>query len=197
MRKGDATRARMVETTARLLQAQGYHGTGLGQVLSEARAPKGSLYFHFPGGKEALAAEALRRAADAWRDAVLAVVEAAPRAADAVVALCDLLAARLEASGFADGCPIATVALEAAPTSDAIHETCAAAYGSWQAVIEARLRRDGRVGARARRQATLVLAAIEGALVLSKAGRSAAPLRRVGTELRAILKGRAGPPTGR
>jgi TetR/AcrR family transcriptional repressor of lmrAB and yxaGH operons len=189
MKKGDATRGRMIEATARLLQAQGYHGTGLGQVLSEARAPKGSLYFHFPGGKEELAAEALRRAAAEWRTAVLAVVTAAPSPYAAIKAVCELLATRLEASDFADGCPIATVALEAAPTSQAIHEACADAYRTWEGVIEDRLRAEGVPAARAERLSTVVLAAIEGALVLAKASRSAAPLRRVGAELPALLGG--------
>jgi len=188
MRKGDQTRGRMIDTAARLLQAQGYHGTGLGQVLAEARAPKGSLYFHFPGGKEELAAEALRRSAESWREAVLAVVHAAPSPLDAIRAVCELLATHLEASEFRDGCPIATVALEAAPTSQPLHEACAEAYRTWEGVIEERLRGEGMPAARAERIATLVLAAIEGALVLSKAARSATPLRKVGTELPALLR---------
>ena len=187
MKKGDQTRGRMIDTTARLLQAQGYHGTGLGQVLAEAKAPKGSLYFHFPGGKEELAAEALRRSAGEGREAVLAVVVAAPSPFAAIKSVCELLASRLEASDFVDGCPIATVALEAAPTSQMLHEACAEAYRTWEGVIEDRLRAEGVPAARAERIATTVLAAIEGALVLSKAARSATPLRRVGAELPALL----------
>jgi TetR/AcrR family transcriptional repressor of lmrAB and yxaGH operons len=177
----------MLDATARLLQSQGYHGTGLGQILDDARAPKGSLYFHFPGGKEELAAEALRRSAAAWRDAVLAVVEAAPTPVRAVRAVCELLASHLEASQFRDGCPIATVALEAAPTSQLIHEACAEAYRIWQGVLERRLQDLGAPAARAERLAITMLAAIEGAMVLAKAARSGEPLRQVGAELEALL----------
>jgi TetR/AcrR family transcriptional repressor of lmrAB and yxaGH operons len=187
MKKCEETRARMVDATARLLMTQGFHGTGLGQVLEEARAPKGSLYFHFPGGKEELAAEAVRKSAAAWREAVLAVVTASPNPLRAIRNVCELLATRLETSGFQDGCPVATIALEAAPTSDLIHEATHEAYRTWQGIIEGRMRALGVPAARAERLATTVLAAIEGALVLAKASRSGEPLRRVGTELETLL----------
>jgi len=187
VKKGDETRARMVDATARLLTTQGYHGTGLGQVLAEARAPKGSLYFHFPGGKEELAAEAVRRAAAEWREAVLAVVATAPNPLRAIRAVCELLASRLEASGFQDGCPVATIALEASATSDLICEATTEAYRTWQQLIEDRLRALGLPEARAARLATTVLAAVEGGLVLAKASRSGEPLRRVGAELEVLL----------
>ncbi len=188
MKKGTETRGRMVDTTARLLTTQGYHGTGLGQVLAEARAPKGSMYFHFPGGKEELAAEAVRRAAAEWRAAIAAVVDAAPSPLESIRAVCEMLAVRLESSAFLDGCPVSTVALEAAPTSQAIHEACAEAFMTWQLVIEDKLRAAGVPVARAERLATTLLAAIEGAMVLAKAARSGEPLRRVGAELPALLK---------
>lgn len=189
MRKGDDTRARMVATTARLLMTQGYHGTGLGQVLEEARAPKGSLYHHFPGGKEELAAEAVRRSAEEWRVAVLAVVEASPSPSPlrAVRAVCELLATRLEASAFRDGCPVATVALEASASSDLMHEACSEAYRTWQLVLADRLLAHGLPAARAARLGTTILAAVEGGLLLAKAARSGEPLRRVGEEIEALL----------
>ena len=54
------TRQRMLDTAADLFQSQGYHATGLTQLTTAGGAPKGSLYFHFPGGKEQLAAEAVQ-----------------------------------------------------------------------------------------------------------------------------------------
>jgi TetR/AcrR family transcriptional regulator, lmrAB and yxaGH operons repressor len=187
MKKGDETRGRLLSATAKLLQTQGFHGTGLSQVIDEARAPKGSLYFHFPGGKEELTAEALRRSADEWQEAVLAVLAGAPDPIAGVGAVCALLARTLEATAFRDGCPLATVALEASASSDRIHEVCAAAYGGWQRLIEAQLTGVGIDEPRAERLATFVLAAIEGALLLAKAHRSGEPLRRVGAELQAML----------
>ena len=62
------TRDRLIRTTSRLLRKQGYAATGLNQVMAEAEAPKGSMYFHFPGGKEELAAAALDRFSGRVRD---------------------------------------------------------------------------------------------------------------------------------
>ena len=58
------TRTRMLETTARLLQHRGYHGTALSDILEASGAPRGSLYFHFPSGKDQLVVEATRLAVE-------------------------------------------------------------------------------------------------------------------------------------
>ena len=54
------TRTRILETTALLLRQRGYHGTSLNDILSASAAPRGSLYFHFPGGKDQLVIEVTR-----------------------------------------------------------------------------------------------------------------------------------------
>ena len=149
------TRERMLETTGRLLQQQGYAATGLNQVVAESRAPKGSLYFHFPGGKEQLAAEALERSGSSWAGSLDDVLGSARTTAGAMKRWVRMLAAQLEASDYAAGCPVATVALEAAPRSDAI--------------------------------SVAAVAAIEGALVLSKSSRDITPLRKAETYLRDLL----------
>ena len=58
--KGERTRARLTAATAALLQKQGYHATGLAEIVATAGAPRGSVYFYFPGGKEALACAAIQ-----------------------------------------------------------------------------------------------------------------------------------------
>lgn len=185
------SRARFVETTAALLRRQGYHATGLAQVVEESGAPKGSLYFHFPGGKQELAAAALERSGQALHDELAAIVAAAASPAAAVRAVTRALADALEASRFQDGCPVATVALEAAAQVPVLQAACSAAYGRWQALIEGYLARAGVPAERARPLANLVLTAIEGALLLSRAHADAQPLRSVGDELARMLEAHA------
>ena len=61
------SRDRLLDAAVDLLQRQGYHGTGLNELLERSEAPRGSLYHYFPGGKEQIGAEAIGRAGRAGR----------------------------------------------------------------------------------------------------------------------------------
>jgi len=175
----------MLDTTATLLQRQGYHATGLNQIVAESGSPKGSMYFHFPGGKEQLAAEAIelagRRIVDALhhhsRESALASL-------DSYLAW---LARWLERTHFEQGCPIATVALEVGPTSALVGQACADAFDRLEGAVVEWLRADGYEEAHARDRAVLIYAAIEGALVLAKGRRSTEPLHRLRAALPQLL----------
>lgn len=172
--------------TGRLLRRQGYAATGLNEIVASSGAPKGSLYFHFPGGKEELAVAAMGLAGDQLRAAIEAIVDSSEDLGAALVALVDALAAGLEASDFQDGCPIATITLEAANGSQDVRDAAASAFGSWLAPLERRLVADGLGDVEAERRALLVLAAIEGALILARARRDLTPLAAVRDELVAL-----------
>jgi TetR/AcrR family transcriptional repressor of lmrAB and yxaGH operons len=181
------SRARMIDATAELLQKQGYAGTGLAEVLQVSGAPRGSLYFHFPGGKEQLACEALAASGESWKRRIEAVVDGIVDPGEATAAVCTLLARELETSNWQLGCPVATVALEAAAGSEAIRAACAAHYAGWEEIVRVRLVASGYQDAIARIAATLAISAIEGALLLARVYRSAEPLERVSLALRAQL----------
>src|SRR5947208_1901482 len=94
------TRRRMLESAAELFRTQGYHATGMTQRVSESRAPKGSLYFHFPGGKEQLAAEAVRLSGERLAGQFREITAAAPDPATAIDLIVAALAASLSESDF-------------------------------------------------------------------------------------------------
>lgn len=181
------TRQRMLDTAADLFQTQGYHATGLTQLTTAGGAPKGSLYFHFPGGKEQLAAEAVRLSSERTGTLLEAVLADAPDPATAIERAVEALGGFLTGSGFQRGCPLATVALDAAGTSEPIREACVDGYASWHGVLGEYFARQGLTAERADDLATVVLAAIEGGLLLARTRRDLAPLRAVATHLHTTL----------
>ncbi|GAA3529936.1 TetR/AcrR family transcriptional regulator [Nonomuraea rosea] len=177
--KGDQTRARLIDAARTLVEARGYYGTGLNEVIAAGHAPKGSLYHHFPGGKDQLTAEALTASAREIDALIKTLTEAAPSTQALLEAMLDALADRMEEAGYNKGCPIATVALEVAATHDELQKVCADAYGGWQRALTDRLILDGRAPGPADDLACCLLAMIEGALVLARARRSREPIQKV------------------
>lgn len=177
----------MLRTAAELFRAQGFHATGLNQVLAEGGAPKGSLYFHFPGGKEQLAVEAVAYGGAVLREAIEVLLADAPDAVSGVDGLVDALSGEMVRSGFRLGCPVGVIAQDTVDI-DAIRSACAAAFESWRAAIEDFLVGQGVSRKVAPGLATTVLAAIEGAQLLARSQQDVAPLRSVGESLRGLVR---------
>lgn len=178
---------RMLRQTAALLRIQGYHATGLNQVINESGAPKGSLYFHFPGGKEQLAAEAIALSGAELDATYSEVLRNAPTPGEGVARVIELLGEHLVESGFTRGCPVATTALDAASTSEPIRKACDDAFTGWQHTLTTYLTDKGIPGAEA--LSTVVLAAIEGALLLARTRHDLGPITAVAAHLRAVVDG--------
>src|SRR5262249_2434371 len=177
------TRRLRLKTTARLFQRQGYAATGLNQVLAESGAPKGSLYFHFPGGKEQLAAESITISGTRAGEQMAAIVSAAEDPAAAFSGLASLFAANLSESGFHDGCPVATVALEAAADSEAIRSCCESVYGTWAEGLSVALERWGVAPQDCLPVSELAISALQGAILLAKIRRDPTVLHSVARQL--------------
>lgn len=180
------TRQRLLDTAAELFHAQGYHATGLNQLVVASGAPKGSLYFHFPGGKEQLAADAMRLSGARLCEALREVVTGAEDIDSAIRAVVELLIGMLTESDFERGCPLAAVTLDATG-SEPIRQACAEGYESWRALIVDLLNEHGMTADRATETATVALASIEGGLLLAKATRDPAPLQAVADHLCATI----------
>lgn len=187
-KKGEQTQERILTATLDLIERQGFHNTGLQQILKASGAPKGSLYFHFPGGKDQLVAGALTQGARAIQALLQQAFSQAPSLPDALVFVVRGLEARLQASDFQKGCPVATVALEVSDEHPDVQHACEQAYGGWLDTITAALERGGWPVERARADASVTLAAIEGALILARVRRSVQPLHDVCQALVAQLQ---------
>jgi TetR/AcrR family transcriptional repressor of lmrAB and yxaGH operons len=181
------TRQRMLHTTAKLLRQQGYHGTGLNQIVAEADAPKGSMYFHFPGGKAQLAAESLDYFADRVIGRMGALIAEKGNAADAVVEYLTAAAAGFEKVGYGGGCALATVSAEAAPSEPLLAAATGRAFLAWIKMLAKDLEREGHDPDEADRRATAAIALIEGAIVMTRGMQNAEPLLDCRDAARLIL----------
>lgn len=182
------TRDRLVEVSATLLQRQGLAGTGIKQILAEAGAPYSSLYHHFPGGKDELAAAAVRASGARYQELVEAVWDDAPDLLSGVAAVFDGAAQTLRSTDFAVACPIATVALEVATTNEPLRLAIAEIFTAW---IEAAVRRfeDELVpAAEARLLALTLISLLEGAFILSQTLRSTEPVLDAGTAAATVVR---------
>jgi TetR/AcrR family transcriptional regulator, lmrAB and yxaGH operons repressor len=183
--KGERTRKKLVDATAVLLRKQGYHATGLSAIVDESGAPRGSVYFYFPGGKDELAVAAIEQAGIEWRTRLEAAIANAKDLGGAIDAIVKTLADDLAASNWENGCPVAAVALES-PT-EVVRAAVEKHFEDWQRDIAERVVAFGVPKAVAKQLATVALAATEGALLLARTQRSKQPLLAVGAALRAMV----------
>jgi AcrR family transcriptional regulator len=172
-------RAKMIAGAMELLARQGLQATSFSEVLARTGAPRGSVYHHFPAGKDQLVTAALDRAS------ALALAFLAREANADPVRLTQRFFAMwrgvLEQSQLNAGCAVLAVAVAA--DSEALLDHTAAIFRSWREHLAALLVRGGVPAAPAARFATTLIASAEGAVVLSRAERSLEPLDLVAAEL--------------
>lgn len=181
------TRDRIVIAAARLLQRQGYVGTGIKQIAKEAEATLGSVYHFFPGGKEAVAVAAITHSGEEFAVLLREALTTADAPGAAIEASAVELAVGLRESGWVDGCPVTAAALETLGTDSEIQRVCAAALASWERLVEEKLLGSGFAAQDARELATTVISALEGAEVTAQVSRSEEPLRAVGRQLARLV----------
>jgi AcrR family transcriptional regulator len=170
------TRDRIVTAGAELLRVKGYSGTGVKEIVTLAGAPFGSLYHHFPGGKEQLGAEVIRHSGALYGELGPLIFGAAPDVVTGVQMFFAGAAETLRETDYADACPIATVALEVASTSEPLRQATADVFESWIDGLAPRFAEAGLPDDRARELAIAMLAGLEGAFVLARAMRTTVAL---------------------
>ena len=181
----------LIETAARLFRRQGYMATGTNEILAESGAPRGSLYYYFPGGKEEIGTAAVEAAGRRVTATLQKLSDEAASPAAFVQTYVDLLIGWLEASDFRDGCPISTTLLETIPASPAIGKVGKQVFADWTQVIATLMEKHGWPAPHKGPAATFILSSIEGALILARTEQSGTPLKDVADQLGLFL---AAPP---
>ena len=177
-RRRSPARARMVRSAATLIRQRGIHGTGLREVVAHSGGPRGSLGRFFPGGKTQLVTEAIDVGlAELFGDfeSTLRKAETFPEAIGVIVAPWRRL---LVDHGFALGCPLAATICDAAD-NDSLRTHVCELFAAWRAPVADAYIRFGSPRAEAEAHATVLVAALEGALILARAERSIEPLDTV------------------
>lgn len=168
-----------------LLRRSGLAGAGINQVIDASGAPKGSLYHYFPGGKLELVARALRQAEEVIGASLQNIFGQPVSLAQKVETLFTTTARKTEANAFTKSCPVAAVVLDIEPDMQQLRDVCEQILQNWQRIVAAGL---DEVPDRQRQGiAELILATMEGALILSRATASKEPIVRAGTWLAEML----------
>ncbi|MGC2810732.1 MAG: TetR/AcrR family transcriptional regulator [Bradyrhizobium sp.] len=189
MAKPTDSKAKTLSAAARLMRQQGYHGTALHDILAAAGSPRGSLYFHFPRGKEEIGEAALTLAGEAVRQSIAQAAETSESAEVFLIRIARGMASDLAKSGYKEGCPIATAALETSAQSDVLGAAARAAFQKWETEIKRGLERFGMASSEADLIATTALSQLEGALLLARTYRSLTPMHRAEQALKLLLRG--------
>ncbi|MEC3957284.1 TetR/AcrR family transcriptional regulator [Nocardia sp. CDC153] len=174
------TRDRLVTAVAELMRVQGYSAITVKQITAASNAPMGSLYHHFPAGKAAIAAEALRTSGAAYIQLLPLLMDAHDDLREAVPAAFAAAAETIEQSGWMNMCPVGTVAGEVADSEPGIRDVAAEVMNSWIDEGVAYFVRRGLAEGDARDLMIAILCALEGAFVLSRTLRSTEPLLAAG-----------------
>jgi TetR/AcrR family transcriptional regulator, lmrAB and yxaGH operons repressor len=178
----------LIDTAATLFRRQGYAATGLTQILGEAGVRPGSLYHHFPQGKQQLAAAVVDGSGAAIEHLLRRLLAGGLPVADIVDRWVDVQIGGLTAD-WRDGCPIEPIATESVHASALVREASARAFTGWCTAIEERLRDDGWSPAEAESVAVAVISLIEGSLMLSRVTGDATALQAAKPAARRLLRG--------
>ena len=169
-------RQRIERVAADILARDGYNGMGLKALSAAAGLPYGSIYHHFPGGKEDIAVAAITARAT-WIAGLIEQVFADGVNRTSLHAMFAFMADRLERSEWLDGCAVGTPALDGSSGSARIREACDAAFVTMIDPIATALRRQGIRRASAHDLATTIMATYEGAMILSRTQHSRTPMK--------------------
>ena len=177
-RRRSPARSRMVRSAATLIRERGIHGTGLREVVAHSGGPRGSLGRFFPGGKTQLVTEAIDLALIDLLDDVERTLSEAETFPEAISVIVSAWRRLLVDHDFALGCPLAATICDTAD-NDTLRTHVSELLARWRGPVAEAYTRFGAPQPEAEAHATVLLAALEGALILARAQRDIEPLDTV------------------
>ncbi|WP_050183127.1 TetR/AcrR family transcriptional regulator [Domibacillus robiginosus] len=187
MTKKPNTKRMLIETASRLFRMRGYDGVGLNDILKESGIPKGSLYHYFPEGKEGLAVEAIRHTKEIVVGFIEEVFERVEDPVKAVQEHIYKLAEAMRDEKEPVGFPIGAIASEKHSTSEPIRKACHLAFEEWKEMYAGKFLKAGYSEKQAENFGIIILAVIEGGILLSLTCKSVKPLRVIAEQIPMLL----------
>lgn len=181
-------RTKILITMARLIEKQGYHATGLNEIISESGAPKGSLYYYFPEGKEQIGAEAILESGRIISGRLRGLLHGDSKLSDAIYNFLIQMAKNVEETGFSAGSPLTTASVETAMTSEKINQACQDAFELILTVFRDKFLESGFSMDEASELAIYVTTVVEGGILMSRTYHRTEPLRLAAKHLKAYFE---------
>ena len=181
------SREKILNTASKLFQIQGYHATGLNQIIKESGSPKGSIYYYFPEGKEQMALEAVRFTSSIVQEELKSILAASPNTVEAFQSVIQHLIDHLGHPEEMEGVPIGLIALETCNMSENLRKACGEAFTSWQRIFADRLLENGFDPDNAKALGVMIQFMIEGALTVSITQNDSEPLQILKDQLPRII----------
>jgi TetR/AcrR family transcriptional repressor of lmrAB and yxaGH operons len=182
------TRARILLTMARLIEKQGYHATGLNEIIRESGAPKGSLYYYFPRGKEQIGAEAILESGQIIAGRLHNLLDQHADPADAISNFLMRMADSVESTQFGAASPLTAASVETAVTVEPINLACRQAFGMILSAFQEKFVAGGFPEEQAAELAMYVTTVVEGGILMSRTYHQADPLRLAANHLHVYLR---------
>lgn len=182
------TKSLTIEIATTLFQQKGYKGVGLTEILKECNITKGSLYHHFPNGKEELLIACLQSMSDAITMDIENIFKRYETTQEATQAMIEILVTAFEREGTITGYTFSSIVSEMASFSEPIRNACSSLYTKIQGIYSNKLVADGFSEERAHSIAVMMTASIEGGIMLCLTQKASDPLKTISHVLPNLLK---------
>lgn len=181
------TKERIVQSAADLIRIKGYYGTGINEIIGETNIPKGSLYHHFPEGKDSIVQAALEEAAKQLAISFKNAMKGKANACEGLKAVVDLYIKEFRKNGLKYGCPLAAVSLDVSSDNELLRATCSDMFDFWKQAIKSYVEYKGGYS-NSDEIAEHFLIQFEGAIMLSRVYKSTKPLELIKKELHKLFE---------
>lgn len=178
---------KIVKAASRLFQIKGYSATGLNEILRESGAPKGSLYYYFPNGKEELALAAIDLASRTMQEKVKTGLAMHRDPIQAISRVIEDMVSALKEDGKLQSMSLSMLALETGQTSEMLRDACASSFEKMENLYKKKLIENGFSKQKASELGVVLQSMIEGAITISVTKKDTAPLEVILQQLPALL----------